>query len=88
MSSLAAVLSLLGDAINVFEEAFEENMEFRLGRPWIFAPFSMITDSRIPAGVEIRLGGDKSDGSLDDHPRVRKAMVELMVGTLWSRIKN
>lgn len=80
MSSMVAVLPLLGDAINVWEEPFEENMEFRLGRPWKFPPFSMMTESRIPAGVEIRFGGDMLGGSLD-HPRVRKAMVEFVVGS-------
>lgn len=87
MSSLFAVLSLLGDAINVFEEAFRENIEFRLGRPYEFPPFSMITESRKPAGVEIRFGGDNSDGSLD-HPRERKAMLELIVGRLGLKIRN
>jgi hypothetical protein len=38
----------------------------------------MMTDSRMPAGVEIRFGGDKSDVSLDQL-RERKAMLNFGV---------
>lgn len=79
-SSLAR---LPGWSTKVFEEAFEENIEFRFGRPGKFPPFSMITDSRMPAGVEIRFGGDKSDGSLDQ-PRERKAMFDTDVRVFTS----
>jgi len=58
----------------VFEDALDENKEFLLGRAGIFPPFSIMTESRMPAGVEIRFGGEEGSAASADQPLERNAM--------------